>query len=127
MTCVFSELGYIVAGYVACRISLWVWRHFLRCEKDLRSFGDWAVITGCTDGIGRAVASEIAKQGVNLILVGRNPKKLAEVADEVAHSTVTKTVVVDFSGTDEERYKVVEEAMQGLDIGILIVRLLIVF
>ena len=36
------------------------------------------IITGPTSGIGRATALELAKYGT-VILVGREPKKLAEV------------------------------------------------
>lgn len=35
-----------------------------------------AIITGASDGIGREVAIALAKQGVNLALIGRNKKRL---------------------------------------------------
>ena len=39
-----------------------------------------AVITGCTDGIGREYTKELAKKGVKkFLLIGRNVKKVCEL------------------------------------------------
>ena len=34
--------------------------------------GSWVVITGTTNGIGKAYAFELAKEGFNLVLIARN-------------------------------------------------------
>jgi short-subunit dehydrogenase len=44
--------------------------------------GQIAVITGASSGIGKAIALQLAAQGVNLCLVGRNLETLQEVADK---------------------------------------------
>ena len=41
------------------------------------------VLTGATRGIGRAAAVELGKQGAELALVGREPERVAAVAQEV--------------------------------------------
>ena len=43
-----------------------------------------AVVTGASSGIGRAIASELARQHVSLCLVGRDAAKLHELAQIVA-------------------------------------------
>jgi NADP-dependent 3-hydroxy acid dehydrogenase YdfG len=43
-----------------------------------RLSGKWAVVTGATSGIGKAIAQELASMGVNLILTGRRAERLAE-------------------------------------------------
>ncbi|ODS02879.1 hypothetical protein AUC71_12880 [Methyloceanibacter marginalis] len=43
-----------------------------------------AVITGATQGIGRALAEEFAKHGHTLLLVARNEEALAKTAREIA-------------------------------------------
>jgi 17beta-estradiol 17-dehydrogenase / very-long-chain 3-oxoacyl-CoA reductase len=50
--------------------------------------GAYAVVTGATDGIGKAVAMELAGRGFNLVLHGRNHEKLQTVKGEIekAHS-----------------------------------------
>jgi len=46
----------------------------LRPGKNLhkRYEGGWAVITGATNGIGKAYAYELAKQGFDIVIVARN-------------------------------------------------------
>ena len=38
--------------------------------------GSWAIVTGCTEGIGKAFCFVLADLGFNLVLVSRNEKKL---------------------------------------------------
>ncbi len=41
------------------------------------------VVTGASDGIGRAYALELAKNGFNVLLISRTKSKLEEVAKEI--------------------------------------------
>jgi NAD(P)-dependent dehydrogenase (short-subunit alcohol dehydrogenase family) len=41
------------------------------------------LITGATDGLGRALADDLAGDGHHLIIHGRNPERLTSVADEI--------------------------------------------
>lgn len=40
----------------------------------------WAVVTGSTDGIGLAMATNLAKRGFNIVLISRSADKLERVA-----------------------------------------------
>lgn len=59
------------------------YRFFLRPGKNLKKFGGWAVVTGATDGIGKAYAFELARQGLSLLLVSRTESKLKDTAAEI--------------------------------------------
>ncbi|MBA0825243.1 hypothetical protein Goarm_021844, partial [Gossypium armourianum] len=77
----------------------WVWINFLRPGKNLKKYGSWGLVTGPTDGIGKGFAFQLARKGLNLVLVGRNPDKLKDVSDSILAKYAKiqiKTVVVDF-------------------------------
>ncbi|XP_047959223.1 very-long-chain 3-oxoacyl-CoA reductase 1-like [Salvia hispanica] len=118
--------GFITLSKFLLKILSSTWSTFIRPEKDLRSYGAWAAITGSTDGIGKAIAFDIAARGLNLVLIGRNPSKLEATSREIRqiHGEVkVKTVTVDFSGAwrnGEEMARYVEAEIRGLDLGILI-------
>jgi len=39
--------------------------YFVRPGKNLKFYGSWAMVTGATDGIGKAYARELAKRGAS--------------------------------------------------------------
>lgn len=63
-------LGAIGALKALARLASGVYTYFLRPGKDLRRLGQWAVMTGATDGIGKAYAAALAKKGA-----GRSPAR----------------------------------------------------
>ena len=50
-------------------------------ELDLK--GKTALVTGSTKGIGKAIAWELAKEGANVIINGRNSQAVDEVVMEI--------------------------------------------
>jgi retinol dehydrogenase-12 len=61
--------------------------------------GKTVLITGASSGIGREAAIELARQGANVIPVGRDPKRTASIARKVD----AEPVQADFSSLDEVR------------------------
>ncbi|XP_077192750.1 very-long-chain 3-oxoacyl-CoA reductase-like [Paroedura picta] len=94
----------------------WVWK-----GVDLASYGPWAVVTGATAGIGEAYAHELARRGLNVVLISRSMEKLKQVAAEIEeqHSRSTKVIQADFT-QGSEIYEPIRAALQGLEIGILV-------
>uniref|UniRef100_M8CCX9 Estradiol 17-beta-dehydrogenase 12 n=1 Tax=Aegilops tauschii TaxID=37682 RepID=M8CCX9_AEGTA len=121
-------------------------RSCLRGPKDLRRrYGAWAVVTGPTSGIGRSMALELARRGLNLVLVGRDRGALQDIAGSASdtHGVLTKTVQFDFSlvstpqgerkhharstpqgttvrGTGEEAMGRLRQAVERLEVGVLV-------
>ncbi|KAK4740713.1 hypothetical protein SAY87_024301 [Trapa incisa] len=113
---------------LCCRLLVflrWVYKMFLRPPKDLLSYGSWAIITGSTDGIGKALAFELSSKGLNLICVSRNPAKLestaAEIHAKVGPAITVRNVTLDFNkSSPEEIMSVIGGAVRGLDVGLLV-------
>ncbi|XP_028661171.1 17-beta-hydroxysteroid dehydrogenase type 3 [Erpetoichthys calabaricus] len=84
------------------------------------SLGEWAVVTGATDGIGREYAFELAKRGMNIVLISRTLEKLERVANEIVETTGRKVKVIQADFTMNDIYENVEEQLKGLEIGILV-------
>uniref|UniRef100_A0A3B3UNU0 Hydroxysteroid (17-beta) dehydrogenase 12b n=1 Tax=Poecilia latipinna TaxID=48699 RepID=A0A3B3UNU0_9TELE len=82
--------------------------------------GKWAVVTGATDGIGKAYAEELARRGFAIILISRSQEKLDDVSKAIASKcgVETKTIAADFSAIDI--YAKIEEGLAGLEIGVLV-------
>ena len=51
--------------------------------KNLLLIFSYPVVTGSTDGIGKAYAQELASHGVNIILISRSQDKLRRVAKDI--------------------------------------------
>ncbi|KAJ1182483.1 hypothetical protein NDU88_007673 [Pleurodeles waltl] len=83
--------------------------------------GRWAVVTGATDGIGKAYAHELARRGMSIVLISRSQEKLDQVAGEIEEKFKVgiKTIAADFAES-EGIYRRIKSGLDGLDIGVLV-------
>ncbi|KPJ11582.1 Estradiol 17-beta-dehydrogenase 12 [Papilio machaon] len=89
-------------------------------QVDFPSKGQWAVVTGCTDGIGKQYAHELASRGCDIVLISRSMEKLEMTADELAkYGVTTKIIQADFTEGDEI-YNKIEKELADLEIGTLV-------
>uniref|UniRef100_A0A8D9B7R5 Hydroxysteroid dehydrogenase-like protein 1 n=1 Tax=Cacopsylla melanoneura TaxID=428564 RepID=A0A8D9B7R5_9HEMI len=96
--------------------------HLLSSRVDLKArYGHWAVVTGCTDGIGQAYTHELAKQGINIVLVSRTMQKLKDAAQEIEsqYGVETKIIAVDL-GEGKKSIDAVKHQLGDQEVGILI-------
>ena len=77
-------LVYLLAKFIL-KIGSVMWKRFLASPLDIKRKygGKWALVTGSTDGIGKAYAFALAKCNMNIILVSRTQSKLDLTATEI--------------------------------------------
>lgn len=80
----------------------------------------WALITGCSSGIGRCFAEDLAAKGFNLVLVARRKEKLESLGQALRekHGILTKVIPKDLAalGAAAELYQEVRTADISVDL-----------
>ena len=87
---------------------------------DLGLKGKKAIVTGGGRGIGKAIARELAKEGVDVVIVARSKDELAATAKELAGETKARVIPLIADVTSREQVdSVIADAVKqlgGLDI-----------
>ncbi|XP_074659862.1 very-long-chain 3-oxoacyl-CoA reductase-like [Tubulanus polymorphus] len=126
---IFTLIGTAVSGYYSVKLllkafriaQLYLFNGILGPAINLKKCGEWAVVTGATDGIGKAYAHELARIGMNVVLISRTYEKLLDVGQEIEakHKVKTKVIAADFTKPDIYD-SIIRPGLDGLDIGILV-------
>lgn len=80
----------------------------------LKNVGKWAIVTGATDGIGKAYTEELAKDGCNVMLISRNPEKLEVVAAQLRSTYGVQTAVFACDFYESDFYGKLEQEISKL-------------
>ena len=113
----FSVIPFAALGYV-----LWISQPLFGVERPpLRErYGDWALVTGASAGIGAEFARALAREGISCVLTARRLERLRDLASELekAHQIATRIVSADLS--DPEGADRLAQAVRDLEISILV-------
>ncbi|WKA31437.1 SDR family NAD(P)-dependent oxidoreductase [Bradyrhizobium roseum] len=84
-----------------------------------QSYGPWALITGASDGIGRAMAREAAARGLHVVLVARRKERLEALAEEIraTHRVSARVMACDLGAPGAGAAVLAE--LVDLDLGLL--------
>ena len=85
-----------------------------------KRYGPFALVTGASDGIGRAFARALAARGVSVVLVARRVERLEALALELNrdHNVQARVVAADLATA--QGVDAVLEATAHLDVGLLV-------
>ncbi|XP_067424654.1 17-beta-hydroxysteroid dehydrogenase type 3 isoform X2 [Emydura macquarii macquarii] len=121
----FTYFGGLICLFILVKCIRFLKYFFTRVWNALpqsffRSMGEWAVVTGAGDGIGKAYSLELAKHGLNIVMISRTLEKLQKVATEIEEATGRNVKIIQADFTKDYIYENIEESLQGLEIGILV-------
>ena len=126
-----QDLLFTAIGFLFCLYHLGspfdlIWFYFLRptsgYKKYLTGPRPYALITGATDGIGKALAKELYGRGFSLIIHGRNEEKILSVIDELKGSSSggsVKYFVADANRPDVD-FGGIAKRFEGLNITLFV-------
>ncbi|KDQ50028.1 hypothetical protein JAAARDRAFT_42400 [Jaapia argillacea MUCL 33604] len=100
------------------------WRLFARnnaIERFRHGERPWALVTGASDGIGKALAHSLADRGFNVLLHGRNSAKLDQVREELLLAYPTREFdIIVADATQPALVSKVAEAVVGKRVTVVI-------
>lgn len=85
-----------------------------------KRYGPWAVVTGASSGIGRAIALQLAASGLNLVLVARRQAILEELSAAITARYGIEVKVLSLDFAQEAASEQLALATLNLDVGLLI-------
>jgi 17beta-estradiol 17-dehydrogenase / very-long-chain 3-oxoacyl-CoA reductase len=121
-------LGVALLVVVALNVGRWLWQYVWLTRSWRRprlaeryGRGSWALITGASDGLGKAFAQEFAAHGFNLLLVSRTQAKLDRLKAELEGVGVeVDTLCADLSDASEATYARVADAARAVDLSVVV-------
>ena len=63
-------------------------------NKFTSRYGAWAVVTGASDGIGRAFSEQLAERGLKTVLVARRLEQLEQLAHSLEKTYASESLVL---------------------------------
>jgi short-subunit dehydrogenase len=83
-------------------------------------YGPWALVTGAAEGLGAEFATQLAMQGINVILADVQIEKAQQQAAHIAEQAKVKTLAVACDLADGDFLLGLQTRLQGIEVGMLV-------
>ena len=89
--------------------------------KDLKDrYGEWALVTGASAGIGEAFAHHLARSGMSLILVARRKERLDNLASDLVRRHPVQALPLPLDLTAPDFLERLVQGVGGREVGMLV-------
>jgi uncharacterized protein len=85
-----------------------------------QKYGEWALITGASSGIGKEFAFRLAEEKINLVLIARRKDRLQVIADELIGLHGVRVVTAQIDLCEDKFIEKLIPVVEDKNIGILI-------
>jgi short-subunit dehydrogenase len=90
-------------------------------SRDYRSaYGDWALVIGASEGLGEAMARDLAARGMNVAMVARGEAKLRAAAERVASAFGVETAPIPADLAAPDVLETIRRGLGDREVGFLI-------
>ncbi|MBI9073323.1 MAG: SDR family NAD(P)-dependent oxidoreductase [Melioribacteraceae bacterium] len=83
-------------------------------------YGNWALITGASSGIGKEFAHRFAEMNINLILIARREELLKSIKTDLEERFKVEIIIIPLNLTDHDFLKIITKRIEGKKVNILI-------
>ena len=82
-------------------------------------YGEWGIILGATEGVGKAFCEKIASEGMNVVMVGRREEMLNALGEEISSKYGVKHLVIKADFANPSSVDEIFEKTKYLDMGFM--------
>lgn len=105
-------LGGTITGLVSAAISYWLVKRFLykKQEKEMKTDKVYTIISGASQGLGKAISTECAQRKMNLILIALPNEGLKDLANNLQekYKIETQCFEIDLRAEDQLRKTIID-------------------
>lgn len=83
-------------------------------------YGQWGVVAGAGEGLGSAFALDLAKRGMNVLLIARRKHQIEHVASQIQSTFSVATQCLAYDLGNEETIGKIASELTDKDIGVLV-------
>jgi short-subunit dehydrogenase len=83
-------------------------------------YGAWALVIGASEGLGEAMAMDLARRGMNIAMVARGEAKLRAAAERVASACGVETLAIPADLAAPDVLETLQRGLAGREVGFLV-------